>query len=91
MARTGLPAEWLEEMPYSIISADEFETAAGIINLTGIHPFISNKVQDPARRHWGYSAYYNDRYSDEVRNPAPLFADEYDAMFAGLVAITPQP
>lgn len=86
MARTGLPIEWLEEMPYSIMSVDEFETAAGVIDLIGVHPFISNKVQDPERRHWSYSAYCNDRYIDEIRNLPPLFADEYDAMFAGLAA-----
>jgi hypothetical protein len=86
MARTGLPIEWLEEMPYSIMSVDEFETAAGVINLTGVHPFVSEKVEDPERRRWSYGAYYNDRYTDEVRNLPPLFADEYDAMFAGLVA-----
>jgi len=86
MSRTGLPIEWLEEMPYSIMSVDEFETAAGVINLTGIHPFISNKAQDPERRLWSYGAYCNDRYTDEARNLAPLFADEYDAMFAEIAA-----
>ena len=86
MARTGLPIEWLEEMPYSIMSVDEFETAAGVINLIGIHPFISNKVRDRERRYWSYSAYCNHRHADDVRNLAPLFADEYDAMFAELAA-----
>lgn len=86
MARTGLPIEWLNEMPYSIMSVDEFESAAGVINLIGVHPFISGKAEDPERRRWSYGAYYNDRYTDEVRNLPPLFADGYDAMFADLAA-----
>ena len=86
MERADLPVDWLVEMPYSIISVDELETAAGVINSIGIHPFISGKLQDPAYRNWGYSAYCCDRYADEVGNLPPLFADEYDAMFAGLAA-----
>ena len=54
MVRADLPIDWLEEMPYSIMSVDEFETATGVINTIGIHPFISGKVLDPQRRHWSY-------------------------------------
>lgn len=85
MARTDLPIEWLEEMPYSILSVDEFETAAGVINMVGIHPFISGKINDPQRRRWSYGAYCRDRYADQVQHLQPLFEDEYQAMFADLV------
>jgi hypothetical protein len=85
MIRADLPIDWLEEMPYSVMSVDEFETATGVINTIGIHPFISGKVLDPQRRHWSYGPYGNDRYSNEVRNLPPLFEGEYEAMFAGLV------
>jgi hypothetical protein len=89
MARTGLPNEWLDEMPYSIMSVDEFETAAGIINTIGIHPLISGKVNDPQYRHWSYAAYCNDRYANEVHNLPQLFDDEYQAMFAEVIALSP--
>jgi hypothetical protein len=85
MIRADLPIDWLEEMPYSVMSVDEFETATGVINTIGIHPFISGKVLDPQRRHWSYGPYGNDRYPNEVRNLPPLFEGEYEAMFAGLV------
>jgi hypothetical protein len=55
MAIAGLPLDWLEEMPYSIISIDEFETVAGVVNAVGIRPFISGKVVDPERRFWAYA------------------------------------
>jgi hypothetical protein len=89
MERTGLPNEWLDEMPYSIMSVDEFETAAGIINSVGIHPFISGKANNPKYHHWSYSAYCNDRYSDEVRNLPLLFEEEYHAMFADVITLGP--
>jgi hypothetical protein len=85
MAKSDLPTDWLQQMPYSIMSAHEFETAMGVLGMTGIHRFISGKVLDPQFRHWTYGAYCSDRYRKEVRNLPPLFDDEYEAMFAGLV------
>jgi hypothetical protein len=77
----GLPPGWLEEMPYSILSVHEFEKASGIINVVGLAPFISGKVNGERRR-WAYGAYCNDRYPNEVAGLPRLFDDEYDAMFA---------
>jgi hypothetical protein len=64
------------------MSVDELEKAAGVINLVGVHPFISGKVRDPERRRWAYGAYCNDRFPAEVANLPDLFRDEFDAMFA---------
>ena len=86
MATADLPINWLEEMPYSIVSVDEFETAAGIINTLGIHPFVSGKVRDPQHRHWSYGPFCNDQYPNEVRKLPPLFADQFETMFAGLLS-----
>jgi hypothetical protein len=84
MEASGLPIVWLDEMPYSIMSIHELEKAAGIINAVGVHPFISGKVLDPELRRWGFGAYCNERYPDDVANLQHLFRDEFDAMFAGL-------
>jgi hypothetical protein len=84
MEAGGLPIAWLDEMPYSIVSIHELEKAAGVINAVGVQPFISGKVLGPEFRRWGFSAYCNERYSNEVANLHPLFRDEFDAMFAGL-------
>jgi hypothetical protein len=83
-AKAKLPISWLLEMPYSVMSIDEFETAAGVINTTGIHAFVSGKVNHPELRKWGYAAYCSDRHAEAVRNLPPLFDDEYRAMFADL-------
>jgi hypothetical protein len=84
METAGLSLAWLDEMPFSILSVHELEKAAGVINAVGIHPFISGKVLDADFRRWGYTAYCNERYADEVTNLPPLFRDEFDAMFADL-------
>lgn len=84
METVGLPAVWLDEMPYSILSVDEFETASGVINAAGIKPVIQGKAQDPEFRRWGFEAYCNHQYRNEVRNLPNIFRDEYNAMFANL-------
>lgn len=84
MEAGGLPIAWLDEMPYSIMSIRQLETAAGVINAVGVHPFISGKVLDPEFRGLGFGAYCDERYPDEVANLHPLFRDEFDAMVAGL-------
>jgi hypothetical protein len=84
MEAAGLPIAWLDEMPYSIMSIHELETAAGVINAVGVHPFISGKVLDPEFRRLGFGAYCNERYPNEVANLHDLFRDEFDAMFAAL-------
>jgi hypothetical protein len=86
MLRANLAIDWLDEMPYSIMSVDELETTAGVINSVGVHPFISGKVLDPERRYWTYGAYCNDRYARQVAGLPDLFEDEFDAMFAELAA-----
>lgn len=84
METVGLPTVWLDEMPYSILSVDEFEKTSGVINAAGIEPVIRGKVQHPEFRRWGFDAYCNQQYSNEVRNLAGMFRDEYEAMFANL-------
>ena len=84
MQTGGLSLAWLDDMPYSILSVDEFEKAAGVINAVGTHPFISGKVLNPEFRRWGFAAYCNDQYPNEVADLLPLFRDEFDAMFANI-------
>jgi putative restriction endonuclease len=86
MAAAGLSLDWLEEMPYSIMSLHEFEKVSGVTNAVGIHRFISDKILDAELRHWTYGAYCNEFHSDAVRKLPPLFDDEYDALFAELGA-----
>ena len=84
MGTVGLPAVWLDEMPYSILSVDEFEKTSGVINAAGIEPVVRGKVQHPEFRSWGFDAYCNHQYRNEVRSLADIFRDDYEAMFSNL-------
>jgi hypothetical protein len=85
MTRAGLPLEWLTEMPYSVMSIDEFERAAGVINVVGIGTFILGKVNDEEFRRWLYHSYCFDQFGDVVRTLPDLFRPDYEAMFNGLI------
>jgi hypothetical protein len=76
----GLPISWLDEMPYSVMSADEFEKVTGVVNTIGIAPFFDSKQQAEFRR-WPFGSFCNDRYPEQVGALADLFHDEYDALF----------
>ena len=84
MEPAGLPLAWLDEMPYAILSVQEFEIAAGVINIFGVKRVLFGKVQDTEFRRWGFSAYCHNQYRNEVQNLPELFRDEYKAMFADL-------
>jgi hypothetical protein len=84
MVAADLPINWLEEMPYSIMSVDDFETVTGVINTVGVQPFISGKL-DLKYLYWPYGTYCHDRYAAEVGNLPPLFDNEFEAMFAELL------
>lgn len=84
MEHAHLPLAWLEHMPYSIMSADEFETASGLMNAIGPARFIDGKVRDDELRHWAFHGYCRHRYREEMRALPTLFMDEYEAVFEGL-------
>jgi hypothetical protein len=82
MERAGLSLAWLEEMPYGVISIDEFETALGVTAAVGITTFWSGKLADRERRRWPFRSYCHDSFADEVQALPDLFHDEYEAMFS---------
>jgi len=86
MQAANLPLEWLEAMPYAVISIDEFETASGVTSVAGINAFWSGKLDDAEMRRWPFRSYCNDRFGEQVGALPDLFHDEYEAMFAGVAA-----
>ncbi|WP_424628107.1 hypothetical protein [Bradyrhizobium sp. SYSU BS000235] len=86
MQASNMPLDWLQVMPYAIISIDEFETAAGVTSAAGIHAFWSGKLEDAEIRRWPFRSYCNDRFAEQVRALPDLFRDEYEAMFADIGA-----
>ncbi len=89
MEAARLPIAWLDEMPYFIMSVDEFEKLAGVINIAGIQSVVMGKVQDREFRRWGFDAYCNHRYPEEVKHLPKLFHDQYNATFANIALRQP--
>ena len=70
--------------PAPAICTRAFEKTSGVINAAGVEPVVQGKVQHPEFRRWGFDAYCNHQYRNEVRNLADMFRDEYEGMFANL-------
>lgn len=86
IVRSDIPMAFLDEMPFLIMSVDEFEKVAGIIDKVSIKDFIANKISNSELKYWSFGSYCGDRYKEQLANLPPLFLDEYDAMFSELVA-----
>ncbi|WP_423414844.1 hypothetical protein RLW55_16780 [Hyphomicrobium sp. B1] len=87
MTNAGLDLTWLDKAPYSIMSADEFENAAQIINAVGIATCFEGKFSDPQRRTWMFREYLRDGFPEEWRRKRFLFRDQADAMFDRLIDV----
>lgn len=85
MGQANVPLEWLDTMPYSVMSLHEVEVASGVINEVGIAPFMEGKVRDPERRRWAYHSYCFSQYPDQARGLPRLFQEQYDAVFADII------
>ena len=75
---------WLEEMPYAVISIDEFEMAAGVTSAVGIMDFWSGKLSNTEKRRWPFRSYCYDDFADKVAALPDLFHGQYEAMFSGV-------
>lgn len=84
MAYAGFPEAWLNEMPYTILSIDELESAARFINEIDIPALVLGRAKDPEYSHWGFATYCADRYGRDRPALPALFRDEYDAMFSDI-------
>ena len=64
MNDSGLPLRMLDDMPYTIASADEFETAFQIMSMTGIETYLGRKCSD-AHRQWALTSFSPGRLQTE--------------------------
>ncbi|MGB0085532.1 MAG: hypothetical protein WBP94_09200 [Rhodomicrobiaceae bacterium] len=77
----GRDVSVLDEMPYSIMSSDEFETAIGIINQVGIDAFIGGKVRCDEYKNWHYFNYTREVHKEAMKDIKPPFNEEFDKLF----------
>lgn len=78
MSTENLPLEWLDTMPYSVCSAEEFECLIQVIDLVGVEPIFSNKVRDEDKTKWLFDPYLRHAFPKEYSLAIHLFQKEWD-------------
>jgi hypothetical protein len=66
MAKAGVPLKMLEEVPYIIASADEFEAAFQIMSGTGIAAYLGLKCTEEHRQQ-ALSGFSTERFSEQLK------------------------
>lgn len=75
MEKAELPLQLLEDMPYFIASADEFETAFQIMSHTGIEAYLGLKRTEENRQ-WALSSFSPGLFQNELHASDPRLFDE---------------
>jgi len=79
--KEGFPLAWLDEMPYSISSVQEFEMLVQIIKEVGINKFMERKLRDKEKSEWSFYPFIRNEFPNESRSIQFLFTDEYEKIF----------
>lgn len=74
---------YLEEMPYSICSIDEFENMTQIIQKTGILDFMQRKVSGD-KKTWTFQSFMSSNFAKHYKNVKFLFKEDYDNFFSSI-------
>ncbi|MDO8512410.1 MAG: hypothetical protein Q7S57_04000 [bacterium] len=77
-----LPSEWIDDMPFSLMSIGEFEDALSLIQRHGIGRVIGEKVSDKEMSTWTAASYLTARFKEELGKENCLFPDVYRDIFS---------
>ena len=77
----NIPLDWLDSMPYTICSAQEFEEMIQIIQVKGIGGVVGKKSGDPEKATWAMASFLSSEYPDEHKNTKALFLKDFDSIF----------
>lgn len=81
MMAAGLSVDWLEEMPYAILSVDELEQTASYFNDVDLTALVLGRAHHENYSRWGFATYCREVYGKNRPKSSPLFQEEYDALF----------
>ena len=76
-----LPLTFLESMPYSVCSIENFEYLMQIIQIHGIFNVMKDKVYDKEMKQWSVVSYLRSRFESEMNGLEYLFEDDYNTLF----------
>ncbi|MBI1833894.1 MAG: hypothetical protein HYR90_03630 [Candidatus Andersenbacteria bacterium] len=81
MKAAQLPVEWLTEKPFTVMSVQEFEHGAQIIQSRGVKTVMQGKVFDPEKSSWCFDPYLRNSFQDDLNKTIHLFPDDYRTIF----------
>ncbi len=84
LVTNGYSDEIISRLPVTIMSAEEFETTAGLINSMGIRAVMNDKVRGEEFRRWAMGPYLMARFPEQRRALPPLFQGEFADAFPGI-------
>lgn len=73
LADNGIPESFLTKFPYSLMSSNELEQVAQVIQEVDINVLFSGKHSDPDKRDWTFGSYLSGSYGEERRKCKSLF------------------
>lgn len=79
--KTNLPLSYLEDIPYSICSIEEFEDLMQIIQLYGVQSVMKDKVYDKEKMRWNFKTFLETRFGEELKSIEYLFEEDYKSLF----------
>ncbi len=75
---------WLDEMPYSILSAHELERAARYFNEIDLTTLVLGRARNKEYSRWGFASYCSEVHGKNRPALPRLFEEEHNALFANL-------
>ena len=82
----SLPLSYLDDMPYSICSIEEFEDLMQIVQLHGLQSVMKDKVFDKEKKRWNLKTYLATCFGDEMKSLEYLFEEDYKTLFERIVS-----
>ena len=83
--KANLPQAYLEDMPYSICSIEEFEDLMQIIQPHGVQSVMKEKVYDKERMRWNFKTFLTTCFGDEMKSMEYLFEEDYKTLFEQII------
>jgi hypothetical protein len=80
LEQAGLPATWLEEMPYVTCSVEEFEDAIQVIARVGIVEVMKRRAGNPEYKKWQFDTFLRKEFPQEMKDVKPLFSEVLDRL-----------
>ncbi len=86
LTNANLQLSYLEDMPYSLCSIEEFEDLMQIIQMYGIQRVMKDKVFDTEKKRWNFKTFLVTCFGEEMKSLEYLFEEDYKTLFEQIVS-----